>query len=270
MGKKEKHKEDLMTLFDDFFITSNRKNIIDYLISNSNLPGRRANLELADAFGDTVIEIYNINTKNIWDLCKNMTEIRHKEIEENDPEEFISFCGLVGIGSISSVCSSYFSEGLLILKNAAKDIKWRIREAVAMGIQRVLLNDAKKIINELEEWIKKKDYYIWRAVVAGLAEPDIVKNKEVAKKALEIHKEILKQILDIEDRKLDSYKKLRQALGYTLSVVVEQIPKEGFKYINHIVKEDDKDIIWIVKSNLKKNRLLKKYPKEVERIKMSM
>ena len=265
MGKKEKHKEDLLAIFDDFLETSDRKNIINYLISNSNLPGRRANLELADAFGD-IIGIYNIKTKDVWDLCKYMSEIGYKEVNENDPKEFIPFCGLIGVGVISSNSFIYFSEGLAILKNAARDKRWRIREAVVMGIQKVLLNNSKKIINELEEWIREKDYYVWRAVVAGLADPEVLKDQEVAKKALELHKKILTQTLNIKDRNSESYKKLRQALGYTLSVVVEQIPQEGFVYINQIIKEDDKDIIWIVKNNLKKNRLLKKYPKEVAKI----
>jgi len=199
-----------------------------------------------------------------------MSEMEYIEDGNNGSEEFIPFCGLIGVGAISSISSSYFSEGLLILKNAAKDKRWRIREAVAMGLQRILLNKNKKIINELEEWITEKDYYIWRAVVAGLAEPDILKDKEVAMEALEIHKKILKQISFIEDRKSESFKKLRQALGYTLSVVVEQIPQEGFEYINKLVGKDDKDILWIVKNNLKKNRLIKNYPKKVEKIKINI
>jgi hypothetical protein len=268
MGKKEKHKEDLISLLDNFLITKNKKSLLDYLKINSNLPGRRANLELANTFGDTIIGVYNLNKKNVWDLCKDMSEMENKEDDKNSSEEFIPFCGLIGIGAISSISSFYFSEGLLILKNAAKDKRWRIREAVAMGLQRILLNNNKKIVNELKKWITEKDYYIWRAVVAGFAEPDIVKDKEVAIKALEIHKKILKQISVIEERRSESFKKLRQALGYTLSVVVEQIPQEGFEYLNKLAKKEDKDIIWIVKTNLKKNRLLKKYPKEVEKIKI--
>lgn len=269
-SKKENHKEDLITLFDNFIETKSKKSLLDYLKSNSNLPGRRANLELAYAFGDIIFEVYNFNKKEVWNLCKYMSELEYKEDDNNGSEEFIPFCGLIGVGSISSISSAYFSEGLLILKNAAKDKRWRIRESVAMGLQRILLNKNKNIINELEEWITEKDYYIWRAVVAGLAEPDIVKDKGVALKALEIHKKILKQISVTEERRSESFKKLRQALGYTLSVIVKQIPDEGFKYINKLVKIDDKDIIWIVKTNLKKNRLLKKYPKKIEMIKINM
>ena len=69
MGKKEKHKEDLIVLFDNFIETKNRKSLLDYLISNSNLPGRRANLELADAFGDTIVGIYSLNTKDVCPMC---------------------------------------------------------------------------------------------------------------------------------------------------------------------------------------------------------
>lgn len=269
MGKKEKHEEDLIILFDIYLETRNKESLLGYLISNSNLPGRRANLELADAFGDIIAGVYDSNKKAFWDLCNDMSIIECKKDDNNGSEEFIPFCGLIGIGAITSISSSCLSEGLLILKNAAKDNRWRIQEAVAMGLQRILLKN-KNVIDKLEEWITEKDYYIWRAVVAGLAEPDIVKDRDIAIKALEIHEKIFSQISVVEERKSESFKKLRQALGYTLSVVVEQIPQEGFEYINRLAKKEDKDIAWVVKTNLKKSRLSKKYPKEVEKIKINM
>jgi hypothetical protein len=55
-------------------------------------------------------------------------------------------------------------------------------------------------------------------------------------------------------------------MGYTLSVVVQAIPKEGFEYIHQLIDMQDNDITWIVKENMRKNRLKKNFPSEVASI----
>jgi len=47
MGKVERHRADLDPLLMDFLATEDRQSICEYLEQKSNLPGRRANLELA-------------------------------------------------------------------------------------------------------------------------------------------------------------------------------------------------------------------------------
>ena len=59
-------------------------------------------------------------------------------------------------------------------------------------------------------------------------------------------------------------------MGYTLSVVVNALPDAGFEYMARLVKTQDLDVRWIVKENLKKNRLTKNYPEEVETMKELM
>jgi hypothetical protein len=56
---------------------------------------------------------------------------------------------------------------------------------------------------------------------------------------------------------------LKQGLGYSLSVIVCAVPEEGFEYMRQLAGTQDADILWIVKENLKKNRLLKNFPEEV-------
>ena len=38
---------------------------------------------------------------------------------------------------------------------------------------------------------------------------------------------------------------------------------EGFAYMQQLAEQNDADVLWIVKENLKKNRLLKNFPEEV-------
>jgi len=74
-------------------------------------------------------------------------------------------------------------------------------------------------------------------------------------------------MLAIRERKSDEFKTLRQALGYSLSVVICAIPQEGFEYMQQLIGSQDADIFWVIKENLKKNKLVRNFPNEVAAIK---
>jgi hypothetical protein len=78
-----------------------------------------------------------------------------------------------------------------------------------------------------------------------------------------LHEKIFSHILVNRERKTGEFKILRQALGYSLSVVVCAIPKEGFEYIQRIAGSHDVDVLWVTRENLKKNRLVRNFPDEV-------
>jgi len=48
---------------------------------------------------------------------------------------------------------------------------------------------------------------------------------------------------------------LRKALGYTLSVAIAATPEAGLALLVQLSASVDKDIQWIVRENLKKQRL---------------
>ena len=58
-------------------------------------------------------------------------------------------------------------------------------------------------------------------------------------------------------RKSEEMRTLRQALGYTLSVAVAAAPVEGWPWLKSLMESRDPDVAWIVRENLKKNRLKK-------------
>jgi hypothetical protein len=165
------------------------------------------------------------------------------------------------------VLPSFFEKALSRLKELATDPRWRLREAVAMALQRLIETQSEATLKELEGWIATGDWLAMRAVAAGVAEPTVLKDRENAQKALELLKTIFDQILSEKERKSEEFITLRKGLGYTLSVVVAAIPDEGFEYMHHLVEMEDTDIQWILKENLKKNRLLKTFPEEVASLK---
>ncbi len=259
---------DMLKLLLDEFVASGVENrLLEYLSENSNLPGPRGNLELAVLFADHLVEYDTAEVDKLWELCRKMTSISAEEAPVNSPREFIPFCGTVGIGSIGAVHSGYFDEALSRLRELANDPRWRMREAVVMGLQKLLTANSNAILKELKKWITYVHLLELRAVVATMAEPAILKNKEAAKAALQLNREVVQKLQETKDRKSEHFRVLRKALGYTLSVVIVPLPKEGFQYLRQLAKMNDPDINWIVKENLKKNRLIKNYADQVRAVK---
>ncbi|MBN1218460.1 MAG: hypothetical protein JXM69_06010 [Anaerolineae bacterium] len=270
MNKQEKHKQDLIELLDQVLETNESTPLKDYIAANSNLPGPRGNLELAEAWGEVVEAYAGPAAVKPWNLCIELTNISADEAPVNDPKELIPFCGAVGIGAIGSVLPEFFDRAINTLKVLANDSRWRMREAVPMGLTNLMTCRSRDTLQTLAAWIVEGSLLELRAVAAGVAEPALLKNEESAAAALELHKNIFKRVLKIETRKTEDFRVLKKALGYTLSVVVKASPQPGFTYMAQLVDTQDRDVQWIVKENLKKNRLVKNFPKEVATIKQRL
>lgn len=265
MSKKDDYKHALAALFDDFLKSGSEDRIRAYLITNSNLPGRRANLELAAAFADVAAEFVTSEPERLWRFCRALAEISPDMAPVNNPAEFLPFCGTCALGAIGAVSSAFFQDALSRLHELATDPRWRVREAVAMGIQRLLEKQSRKTLKELETWIVSDNWLAMRAVAAGVAEPLVLSNAQTAREALTLHKKIFDRILRSNERKSETFKVLRKGLSYTVSVVVAAIPADGLAYLQQLIRihSHDPDILWILKNNLKKNRLIKNFPDDV-------
>jgi hypothetical protein len=270
MSKRENHRQDLLTLLAAFLETSGADQLITYLVSNSNLPGRRANLELAQAFADTVAFYAAQESARLWDLCARMTAVSADEAPVNDPQEFVPFCGAVGIGSLGSAAPTFSAQAMAALRRLANDSRWRMREAVPMGLHRLLAQQSRDVLEAFENWVVDASSLELRAVAAAVAEPTLLKDAHNAHAALKLHQDIVTQALKVEDRQSDEFRALRKALGYTLSIVICALPQPGFQFMRDLIATQDKDVLWIVKENLKKNRLVKRFPTQVAAIKASL
>ncbi len=112
------------------------------------------------------------------------------------------------------------------------------------------------LIREMKKWIKG-NWYEKRAAAATLAEPRLLKNPKHAKQVLQVLDKITAAMETSDKSKDESYKVLRQGMGYCWSVVVAALPDVGKPLMEKWLSSEDKDIRWIMKENLKKNRLVK-------------
>jgi hypothetical protein len=262
MNKKERHARDLVALLDEFYAAGDARPLTDYLMSYSDLPGRRANLELAGAFGD-LVECY-AGQERLWELVTSLAAIPADEAPVNTPREFLPFCGAIGIGALGSVASTYIAEALNTLKELANDPRWRMREAVCFGLQRILARHGQDTMSALNSWIANGSPLELRAAACAAAEPMLLQDADLAHAALRLHEAIMTRLSEIPDRKSEAFKTLRQGLGYTLSVVVQALPQAGFELLAGLAVSADPDVRWVVKQNLKKNRLVKHFPAEID------
>ena len=229
----------------------------EFLIKESGLPGPRGNIELAQAVADegdrSLFERYITDTADIAPV--------------NSPYEFLAFCGVVGLGRL-------LAEGdldlLKIIRAYASDPRWRIREAVAMALQRLGEVNLEQLIEAMYEW-SLGNAFEQRAAAAGLCEPRLLGDARVGQDVLCILDQITASIKQKKERRSEGFLALRKGLGYCWSVAVVALPEQGKTLMEKWLIDSDKDICWIMKENLKKNRLIrmdadwvKKWEKEIQ------
>ena len=212
---------------------------IPFLLKESGLPGPRGNLELA----------YAVAEEGSKEQFEKLLAFQAKE---NTPEVFLVFCGIVGLGELAANETKLFDQ----LRSYASDERWRIREAVATGLQLAGDQDMQLLLQEMQKW-SEGNWYEKRAAAAALAEPRLLKEPRVVKQVLQILDKITASMESADNPKDGAFKVLRQGMGYCWSVAVAALPEAGKPIIGKWLTSESKDVHWIIKENLKKNRLVK-------------
>jgi HEAT repeats len=207
-----------------------------YLAEHSGLPGPRGNLELAAAVAEEapapVLRRY-----------------------ASSPDEYLAACGAFGLGRLLAE-GDETAEGEL--RALAQDSRWRVREGVAMGLQRLGDADPERLEELARAWAGDDALTVLRAAVAGLCEPRLLSHRSTASAALDVLDQVTAHLAAVPgDRRRgnESFRVLRQGLGYCWSVAVAAAPDEGFARLDRWAASEDRDVRWVIRENLRKARL---------------
>ena len=96
----------------------------DYLPAHSGLPGPRGNIDPAQAVADE-------GDRRLFERYLAYTA---ENAPVNSPCEFLAFCGVIGLGRLLAE-SDY--DLIRVIRRHAADPRWRLREGVAMALQRL-------------------------------------------------------------------------------------------------------------------------------------
>ncbi len=222
----------------------------DYLLKESGLPGPRGNIELGKAVAEEGDET----------LFKRFLEYTPDIAPVNSPYEFLAFCGVLGMGKLLAEGKT---DAFKVLRESASDPRWRVREGVAMALQMLGMVDMAKLLQEMRKW-SKGNALEKRAAIAALCEPALLKEPDDVVEVLHILDDVTGWVTFTVDRKSDDFIALRKGLGYCWSVAIAAYPEDGMRALEKWFFTDDKDVKWILKENLKKNRLIRIDPTQVE------
>ncbi len=227
-----------------------------YLRDQSRLPGARANLELAQDFS----QILALKAPHVPHQARVL--LRHlmsdeKRVVTNTPGEFVLLCGVLASGYCAAALPLWRLDVFPQLTRYACSLSWRVREATALALQKLLVAAPGEMLSALVELLARGDCLQQRACLAAISEPSLLASAEFVTPALAMQRVAIERLhaLPTTQRRHPDVRVLRQALGYTLSVVTAACPDGGFALMCEIATWNDPDINWILRENLKKRRL---------------
>ena len=225
--------------------------------TDSGLPGPRGNLELIAAIADVV----DSGTLRAW------AAIGPDEVGGDEPPTVLVVGGIVGLGRL--LAEGWHGAGgrrelVGRLHRMASDPRWRIREGVAMAVQRWAETDADAAFATAEAWAADEPF-VQRAAVATVCEPPLLKDPAFAARAIAVVDAVTADLVRHTGRRGPDVEALRKALAYGWSVAIVAEPTIGRPAFERWFTSDDPTIRWILRQNLKKARLARLDPAWVER-----
>lgn len=265
MTKREACRRKLAPLLAD------RAKLERFLLRDSGLPGRRANIELAAAFADLFGEAGEASDTQ-WDYLTEWASLPCDEAPTNSKSEFLPFAAVQALGALYvDSDEARRDEILAAVRAASRSDRWRTREAAAFAMQRIAERDFAELREIVTGWLDRASRIERRAIVAALAHPPLLEGPggdEAVAFALEVSNRILRDIrkLPKSGRETEEFRGLAKGLGYALSVFAAASPEEGFRFLRRWAEADDRDIKKIVAANIRKARLAKRFPDECQEV----
>lgn len=223
-----------------------------YLLANSRLPGPRANLELLDAAGDVLDR----------DEALRLAAMGAGEAPNGTPLEFLPCCGLVAVGRLVAEGDDSL---VPLLRAAAGDARWRVRESVAIALQRWGDADLGSMADAIESW-PGCGLLEARAAVAAICEPRLLRTAPAVEVAVRILDSATASLVAVPRPRGEPGRVLGAALGYGWSVAIAASPRVVLPVFERWVVSDDPDVRRLVRENLAKTRFSRAASADVARL----
>jgi hypothetical protein len=223
-----------------------------YLLANSRLPGPRANLELLDAAGDLLGR----------DEALRLADLGPSDAPAGTAREFLPCCGISAIGRL-------IAEGEVTLvarlRAAAADPRWRVRESVAIALQRWGDADVEVMLSAIEPWASGSPFEA-RAAVAAICEPRLLASQAPVAGAVRVLDAATEGLVGLGAPRGEPGRILGAALGYGWSVAVAADAAAALPAFERWATSGDPDVRRMIASNVAKARFVKAAPEAATRL----
>ncbi len=133
----------------------------------SGLPGPRANMPLAVAFAQECAA----KGPSVDELAYRMANLPPDEARGASGKEFLSVCGVLAVTARATSAKDRAARdrALALLEEKADDVRFRVRDAVALGLAMLGHQMKGELATRVEPWMDR--YFHAAAVIRALAEP---------------------------------------------------------------------------------------------------
>ncbi len=236
-----------------------------HLLLGSGLPGPRLNLRLVEEFAaavGTVLDDPGLDVDRLEALLDGWAALSPAEAPGDQPEVILPCAAVAGYGAAAAARPEWWADEIGKLRAAASDPRWRVRELVAAATQRVLAANWDRTITAVQDWAAGPDPLLTRAAAAAVAEPALLTEPRRTNRATRVQQAAVATYSAIPpaDRRGDAARALRQALGFTVSVVTAA--SGDFALLAQLAGAADPDLRWIARENLRKARL-RRWPEQL-------
>jgi hypothetical protein len=221
-----------------------------YLLAGSRLPGPRANLELLDAAGDVLER----------DEALRLASLDPSEAPAGTALEFLPCCGNAAIGRLIADGD----QSLVVrLRAAAGDPRWRVRESVAIALQRWGDADVEAMLAAIEPWASGTPFEA-RVAVAAICEPRLLSSRDAVDGAIRVLDAATTRLVGLPAPRGEPGRVLGAALGYGWSVAVAADASAALPAFRRWAESGDPDVRRLVASNVAKARFVRAAPEAAE------
>jgi hypothetical protein len=230
------------------------------LEKHSGLPGPRANLELAAALGDAAASADAAGRR----LLLEWARLTPDEAPHGTRAEYVPVAALCALGVVAAQPVER-DACVTALHDAASDPRWRLREAAALGLQRLGELDSPVLVELLRPWADDSDLVV-RLVMVTAAHPPILDRADVRAVGWDAADHALERVRRRRTESAETLRVLTAALSFAPSVYAAAEPREGFRRLGRWAEARELAVKKLVAANLRKARLARKYPDECERV----
>ncbi len=245
--------EELASSWEGFMEMQSADSLTCFISSHSGLPGPRGNLTLALETSRLISSSWMKQSGFLRSLLMDWSSSK---------DEYLMFVAHMALGHVLAGNPEEAVWIIPILYNANFTPLWRAREGVTFALEALLEHRKVFALELIDSWCSSRNPVIIRNVVVALAHPTQIRGNRDQFEALERYNAVGMVLVANALDRTPEIELLSRSLGFTISVAAE-VDVSYFEQIEGWISQGVKPWRAILKENLGKARISKKYPDRV-------
>jgi hypothetical protein len=256
----------LTKAYDDAVVRRDTRALRDLLARGSGLPGPRINQALVDAFAEESRSRGAAADRLLVELASLDAFVAPGAT----PLEMLPVCGVAGAAARAAQDDAALERGLALLHDRADDLRFRVRDAVALGLARIGARRGAALADAVASWMD--GFFHAAAVVRALADPAwlaALPKPEAAVARLDEAFELAHGAQRSAAR-YPGHKALVEALSASPRTLAERFGVPVFDLLERWAQVKDPVLREVVEKNLGGARLAGRHAAEVARVRAAL